>query len=84
MTSATYGFTRKPFGAIGRPNRPSTDALGVLWRWRALSQAREYEILVDEDERLVARLTWAEGDARAGPDLDAQCDGVAIERNFQD
>lgn len=38
--------------------------------------------MVDEDEQLVADLTWSETDPSAGPSLDNACDKFGIERSY--
>ncbi len=87
MLSAVYQFNRSKDGSgFLSQNRPSTDALNALEGWTeggAGKQGRSYEVVNDEDEFLVAKLSWNEADIEAGPDLDAQCRDSGIEKKFQ-
>jgi hypothetical protein len=84
MLSGRYKFVRKlnsVEGFVSR-NRPSTDALNVVNIWSNAQPQRSFTILVDEDEQLVAELTWSETDPSAGPSLDSTCDNLGIERSY--
>ena len=84
MPSGRYKFTRKNNsieGFVSR-NRPSTDALNALHiRSNAQSQ-RSFTVLIDEDEQLLANLSWSETDNLAGSSLEAACDKDGLERSY--
>ncbi len=84
MPSGRYRFVRKSNSAEGfvSTNRPSTDALNVVIIWSNAQPQRSYTVLIDEDEQLVANLTWSETDPSAGPSLDGACDKFGIERSY--
>lgn len=72
MPSGKYKFTGD--GSIVRflsRNRPSTDALNVVHRWRDMFPGRTFETIEDTDNHLVAKLSVADGDEAAGPQLQA-------------
>ena len=85
MPSGRYKFVRKNNSVEGfvSKNRPSTDALNVVNIWSNAQPQRSFTILVDEDEQLVADLTWDETDpSSAGPSFDDACDKFGIERSY--
>ena len=84
MPSGRYRFVRKLNSIEGfvSTNRPSTDALNVVNIWSNAQPQRSFTILIDEDEQLVADLTWSETDPLAGPSLDGACDKFGIERSY--
>lgn len=84
MPSGRYKFVRKSNSIEGfaSTNRASTDALNVVTIWSNAQPQRSFSILVDEDEQLVADLTWSETDHSAGPNLDGACDKFGIERSY--
>jgi len=84
MPSGRYRFVRKSNSIEGfaSTNRPSTDALNVVNIWSNAQPQRSFTILIDEDEQLVADLTWSETDSSAGPSLDGACDKFGIERSY--
>jgi hypothetical protein len=84
MPNAQYRFTRKD-GIEGflSKNRPSTDALGALHMWREGRAEREFTVQVDEDEQLVAELSWNEADGSAGQELDAACGKLGVTRTYE-
>ena len=83
MPTATYTFVRAaPVAGFGSRNRASTDALQALIIWRDSRPGRGYEVRVDEDDRLIADLTWDENDSAAGPDLDRQCNRSGVDRKY--
>lgn len=85
MPSAKYRFKRSNnISGFQSQNRPSTDTLNALQRWLEGNNERSCEIKTDEDELLIAQLSWKEGDTGAGPDLDASCSQFGVERNFED
>jgi len=71
--------TNSPIG-FGRRNRPSTDALGALHRWRDAHGGREFNVQVDEDDHIEAELTCDVDDVDAGSQLDVLCLEHAVER----
>lgn len=81
-TSAKYRFERisNSLAGFGSKNRPSTDAIGALQRWRAINIERSFTILVDEDEFIEAELTWDDADTSAGALLDDFCFKKGVER----
>lgn len=84
MPIVRYKFVRKNNSVEGfaSRNRPSTDALNVINIWSNAQPQRSFNILVDEDEQLVADLTWSETDPSAGPNLDDTCYKFGIERSY--
>lgn len=84
MPSGRYKFVRKNSSVEGfvSRNRPSTDALNAVNIWSNAQPQRSFTILVDEDEQLVADLTWSETDSSVGPSLDSACDKFGIERSY--
>jgi hypothetical protein len=84
MGIGRYRFTRDGRGVAGfmSPNRPSTDALSALSVWSGAQQGREHVVVIDEDEQLVADLSWREADSSAGPDLDSACLKVGVNRSY--
>ena len=84
MPSGRNKFVRKSNSVEGfvSKNRPSTDALNVVNIWSHAQPQRSFTILVDEDEQLLADLTWSETDTSAGPILDDACDKFGIERSY--
>ncbi|WP_156820711.1 hypothetical protein [Thioalkalivibrio thiocyanodenitrificans] len=84
MQTATYSFIRsKDISGFLSRNRASTDARQALEQWRAARPGRGYEVMLSEDELLLARLSWEDSDEDAGPDLDGQCGQVGVERSFE-
>lgn len=83
MQTAMYRFIRRSsISGFLSQNRPSTDAIKALEQCSS-RLGRNYEVLVDEDDVLVARLSWEDGDREAGPDLDRQCSEVGVNRAFE-
>jgi len=84
MPKGCYKFVRKNNSVEGfvSRNRPSTDALNAVNIWSNAQAQRNFSILIDEDEQLVADLTWGETDPSAGPSLDEACDKFGIERSY--
>ena len=84
MPSGRYRFVRNSnsIEGFGSTNRPSTDALNVVNIWSSGQPQRSFTILIDEDEQLVADLTWSESDPSAGPSLDGTCNKFGIERSY--
>ncbi len=82
MPTARYKFVRDVGveGFLSR-NRPSTDALSAVSHWSSGATGRSHVVQVDEDDRLIADLTWSEADQTAGPDLDNLCRGVGVVRS---
>ncbi len=83
MYKTTYRFDRdlnSPAGIVSS-NRPSTDALCALERWRN-SSYRDYKVLDDTDDFLVAQLSFDQNDERAAADLETESEISGIERQF--
>lgn len=80
--SVIYIFTRDDQSASGfmSPNRASTDAAGVVINWSA-SAGRSYQILQDQDDLLIATLSYQEADERAAAeDLQRMCTKRGLKR----
>ena len=80
--SVIYIFTRDDKSASGfmSPNRASTDAAGVVSNWSA-SAGRSYQTLQDQDDLLIAKLSYQEDDERAAADdLNRRCADKGIKR----
>lgn len=82
MTTAQYKFERAS-GASGflSENRASTDALNALGEWQEADSERGVETVIDEDETLVANLSWRESDKSAAHDLDRACQNHGVMRS---
>lgn len=79
-----YRFTRavdSPSGFLSQ-NRPSTDAINALERWKAAGHRRKFEVKIDEEEELVAVLSFDTTDMDAGGQLDAACYDCGVSRHF--
>ena len=85
MPIGHYSFVRSNSSIKGflSPNRPSTDAISALENWSNNQSQRSYTVLVDEDERLVAELSWNESDASAGSDLEEACRRFGVDRSYE-
>ena len=80
--SVIYIFTRDDQSVSGfmSPNRASTDAVGVVINWSA-SAGRSYQILQDQDDLVIAKLSYQEDDERAAADdLNRRCADKGIKR----
>lgn len=84
MSIGRYRFTRdgRNIAGLMSGNRASTDALGALSLWSSAQQGRDYVVVADEDEQLVADLSWSEADSSAGPDLDSACLKLGVNRSY--
>jgi len=74
--TVAYRFSRDPDSPAGSmsANRASTDAMGAVANWELAGPDRSYEVLVDEDDELVVRLSFlATQRDQAGHDLNARC-----------
>lgn len=82
MPQAKYLFNRAD-GMEGffNTNRPSTDALNVLQSWISKS-SRSYKVVKDEDDQLIAILSFDDDDESAGTDLDSSCQSEGVKRSF--
>lgn len=85
MPSGRYRFVRRSNSIEGfvSKNRASTDAIGVLEIWSKDRPQRSYNILIDEDDELVADLTWSETDFSVGTSLENACDELGIECSYE-
>ncbi len=85
MPSGRYKFSRSNGSIEGfcSKNTPSTDALNALLAWSSTRSERKYDVTSDNDELLMAKLSWSEGDSSAGPDLDDACGKVGVERSYE-
>lgn len=81
----TYRFVRDERAGFFSSNRPSTDAIGLLLNWQAQLPTRQYEVIEDTDESIVAtlRTTQADVDANQG-DMDARCNRHGVSRTVVD
>jgi hypothetical protein len=81
-----YRFVRQVESISGffSQNRASTDAMNVLGKWRRMGQGRAFKLEKgeDEDEQLVAILTFDSSDELAGSHLDALCEQHGVGRQF--
>ena len=83
MPTGRYWFTRSSgINGFFSNNRASTDALNALSEWSSKQTRRSYEELKDEDETLLARLSWSESDIDAGQDLDNACLSCGVEHSY--
>lgn len=73
-TNSTTGFMST--------NRPSTDALSALESWRVSDGGRTYNVLTDNDDKLVVELyvELNDWDLKAGKDLDRECRKCGVVR----
>lgn len=82
ISISTWRFTRNhrtPAGFLNA-NRPSTNALSVLYRWQTLAKNRSFEVTVDEDDKLEATLCCSTDDMAAGSQIDAMCLELGVVR----
>lgn len=84
LVSAQYRFDRPEnlVSGIGRSSRPSTDSLNVLHRWRVAHAGRDFTVLHDADDHLLAEVIWLDDDIRVGESLDMLCSQHGLERHF--
>lgn len=82
--TAKYAFDRPANSmlGIGSHNRPSTDALSALHRWKAGQPGRDFAVEVDGDDRLIAEIVCEINDVYAGAHLDAQCLEFGVRRQI--
>ena len=74
---AKYQFLRD--GSNGaNPNRPSADAIGALSLWENMSLGRAYNVQVDQDDLLVANLSWSRTDDLAEAILSDCCQEFGV------
>lgn len=84
-TTGTYRFTRSANSVTGffSKNRASTDALAALDNWQAKGVGREFNIDDDQEEQIVATLTFDFSDrVIAGVQLVEMCEKHGVERTF--
>ena len=82
MTGAKDSFKRgEGPGALSNTSHASTDALKALQKWVGKGN-RSYEVELDEDDELVAVLTFEQEDISAGPQLDDACEEHGVKRTF--
>lgn len=86
MGTGHYRFTRdgRNFKGFISSNESSTDALQALSIWSGAQQGRGYIVAIDEDEQLLANLSWTDTDSSAGPDLDSACLKLGVNRFYVD
>lgn len=84
MTTARYKFQRIENSVAGffSNNKANTDALNALSIWSSSKPKRYYKVVIDEDEELLADLTWHESDDSAGVDLEDAAIKFGIERLY--
>lgn len=63
-------------------NRPSTDALNVLHRWRDMQPGRSFETIEDTDDHIIAKLIFADSDESARPHLQQLGSQHGVEHEF--
>jgi hypothetical protein len=82
MIKAKYRFERPANSSLGfgRINRPSTDALGALYRWANAESGLTYAKSLDEDQLLEAEITCDSSDIYAGSHLDMLCAEHGVQR----
>jgi hypothetical protein len=84
-TNGKYRFTRRANSVTGffSKNRASTDALAALANWRDQGVGREFNVDDDQEEQIVATLTFDLSDrVTAGVQLDELCEKHGVERTF--
>lgn len=83
-SSGRYRFTRSSESVAGflSHNRASTDAISILEKWQRMKKKRCYDVERDEDDGLVARLTFESSDEVAGSHIDALCSEHGLDRQF--
>ena len=84
-TTGKYRFTRSDKSVTGffSKNRASTDALAALANWREQRVDREFNVDDDQEEQIVATLTFDLSDrVIAGVQLDEMCEKHGVERTF--
>jgi hypothetical protein len=83
MCNAHYKFIRsQSISGFLKSNIASTDAINALSNWENSAHERSYEILIEKDEELLARLTWEKSDTSAGSALDVACLNFGVERVY--
>lgn len=81
--SVTYQFTRDSQSLRGflSSNRPSTDAMALLVNWQAELPTREYEVVEDTDNVLVATLRTTQADVNSSQGhMDSRCEHHGLTR----
>jgi hypothetical protein len=83
MPTARYKFSRDTTSMKGfqSGNRASTDAINALSEWSNAVVSRSYEVQFEEDETLVADITWNETGSTAGKNLDDLCCRFGVTRS---
>lgn len=61
----TYQFTRDVRSGFLKTTRPSTDAMALLWQWSTDLKTREFEVIDDTDDMLVATIKTTQADIDA-------------------
>lgn len=77
MTPATYRLTRdrrSPTGFLSS-QRPSTNAMNAIEKWRVAGSGRSYVVVDDQDDYLVAKLTLVSVDI---DEFNALCAQVCV------
>ena len=79
-----YRFVRdaENLSGIFSQNQASTDAMNVLHKWRGMAAGRDFKVEVDEEEQLVAVLTFETLDQAAGSQIDLLCAQHGVNRQF--
>lgn len=80
--SVIYIFSRdeKSVSGFMSSNRASTDAAGVVLNWAAV-EGRSYQTMLDQDDFLIAQLTYDEERAKeAADDLNQRCGDRGLKR----
>lgn len=82
MVIATYSFKRGSgrYAAITALT-VNTDARNALADWANAHSTRSFEVVGDDDDdQLIAVLSFPERDSRAGRDLDRACNAHGVQR----
>jgi hypothetical protein len=85
MPKVEFKFEREPcYEQIYNRNRASTDALGVIVNWADPDMERSYDVHIDEDEFVIASLSYGAGDTDAENELIQRCRRVHVVAREQD
>ena len=82
LQTANCKFTRIINWVPGSNNRASTDAINALEQWKASVSSREYKILQDDDEFIIANIEFSSSDRNAGDDMASACRQYSIHREI--
>ena len=85
MPTARYRFTidKTNIAGLATFTVASTLAVRALTLWTRAHDRRSYKTEEDENDFLVARLSWGDDDEKAGADLDRECVQCGVKREFK-